>query len=298
MEFHQLKTFYYVATHLNFSKAAEQLSLSQPAVSRQIEALERYFGLPLFYRSKKRVELTDGGRKLMTYAVQIISLSNQAEKALVSLKDLESGELTIGCGTTIGDFVLSSLVIEFQKKFPNIKVNLINEKTSYIIEKLNESKIDLAIVGKKFNDSRFTFQTLFQDKIGIYCSIDLKETYSDKNTLDALRNQTFFMREEGSHTRECVESFLSEEDRSLHTFYELGTNEAIKQAILNKHGIGFLSSLVVRTEVKHHLMYKLPIEKECKREFSVISPKGKYISPIVLIFTSFLMKTIKKYTVV
>ncbi|MCT8139131.1 LysR family transcriptional regulator [Anaerobacillus sp. CMMVII] len=86
------------------------------AVSRQIEALEKHFKLPLFYRTKKKVELTDAGRQLLNYAIQIISLANQAEKALSSLTNLESGELSVGCGTTIGTFVISNLVIDFQKK--------------------------------------------------------------------------------------------------------------------------------------------------------------------------------------
>lgn len=294
MEFHQLKTFYSVATHLNFTKAAEELSLSQPAVSRQIEALETYYELPLFYRTKKKVELTDAGRQLLNYAVQIISLANQAEKALSSLTNLESGELCIGCGTTIGTFVITNLVIDFQKKHPNIKVKLVIDNTSNIIEKLTDNKIDLAIVAKRMNDSKFNYQPLFRDTINVYCSFEQKEKYKHLHSILDLKNEELLLRENGSHTRECVDKQFHKVHFSPNTFFELSTNEAIKQAILNNNGIGFLSSTTVRTEIKHNLLFKIPLKEECQREFSIISPKGKYASPIMLIFSSFLMKTIRR----
>lgn len=294
MEFHQLKTFYAVATHLNFTKAAEELSLSQPAVSRQIEALESFYKLPLFYRTKKKVELTDAGRHLLKYAIQIISLANQAENSLTSLINLESGELNVGCGTTIGTYVITNLVIDFQKKYPNIKVNLIIDNTSKIIESLTANKIDIAIVAKRINDPKFNYQPLFQDNINAYCSTRQKEKYIDMHTITELKKETILLRESGSHTRECVEEQFHKFHFVPSIAFELTTNEAIKQAILNDSGIGFLSSTTVRIELKHHLLFKIPLNSECQREFSIISPKGKYSSPIMLIFNSFLTKNIRR----
>ncbi|MGD6898355.1 LysR family transcriptional regulator [Bacillus infantis] len=294
MEIHQLKTFYSVAAHLNFTKAAEELSLSQPAVSRQIEALESYYKLPLFYRTKKRVELTDAGRQLLRYAIQIISLADQAEKSLLSLSNLESGDLSVGCGTTIGTFVIINMVIEFQKKHPNIRVNLVIDNTSTIIEKLTENQIDLAIVAKSMNDSRFNYQPLLQDRISAYCSFQAKEKYEDIQSLKDLENETILLRENGSHTRECVQSEFDKSNFKPKNIFEVTSNEGIKQAILNNSGIGFLSSTTVRTELKHDLMFEIPLLEECKREFSIITPKGKYPSPILLIFSSFLLKNTRR----
>ncbi|OIJ17216.1 hypothetical protein BKP37_01410 [Anaerobacillus alkalilacustris] len=293
MEFHQLKTFYAVATHLNFTKAAEELSLSQPAVSRQIEALEKYYELPLFYRTKKKVELTDAGRQLLKYAMQIISIADQADKALSSLTNLESGELNVGCGSTIGTYIITNLVIDFQKKHPNIKVNLMINNTSTIIEKLMDNKIDIAIVAKRFYDQKFNFQPFLQDKINAYCSIEQKEKFKDIHSSTELKNETLLLRERGSHTRECIEEQLNIVGLSPKIF-ELSTNEAIKQAVLNNCGIGFLSSTTVRVELKHNLIFKIPLKDKCEREFSIISPKGKYLSPIMLIFNSFLSKNIRR----
>jgi DNA-binding transcriptional LysR family regulator len=296
LEFHQLKTFYSVATNLNFTKAAEELSLSQPAVSRQIEALESYYQLPLFYRTKKKVELTDAGRQLLKYAIQIISLADQAEKALLSQSSLESGELQVGCGTTIGTFVITNIVIDFQKKHPNIKVKLIIDNTSTIIEKLINNKIDLAVVAKRINDSKFNYQPLFKDKINAYSSIKSKDKYKDIHSISDLKDETLLLREIGSHTRECVDKQFSKNAFEPNHIYELATNEGIKQAILNNYGVGFLSSTTVLTELKHNLLYRIPILEECEREFSLVTPKGKFTSPIMLIFSSFLMKNIKRYS--
>lgn len=295
MEFHQLKTFYSVATHLNFTKAAQELSLSQPAVSRQIEALERYYEVPLFYRTKKKVELTEAGRQLLKYAIQIISLADQADKALSSLTNLESGELYVGCGTTIGTYVISNLVLDFQKKHPNIKIRLIIDNTATILQKLMDNKIDLAIVAKRINDSKFTSQPLFQDKINAYCSIDQMEKYKEIHSVAELTNETLLLREEGSNTRECIEKQLNLLTLSPTNLYEFSTNEAIKQAILNNNGIGFLSSTTIRVELKHNLLFKIPLIDECEREFAIISPKGKYATPIMLIFISFLTKNMRRF---
>lgn len=295
MEFHQLKTFYAVSTHLNFTKAAEELSLSQPAVSRQIEALENYYELPLFYRTKKKVELTDAGRQLLKYAIQIISLADQADKALSSLTNIESGELHVGCGTTIGTYVISNQVIDFQKKYPNIKIHLLIDNTATIIEKLINKKIDLAIVAKRFVDPKFNVQPLFQDKINAYCSIEQKEKYKGIQSVAEILGETLFLREKGSNTRECVEEQLDILTFSPKNLFELSTNESIKQAILNNSGVGFLSSTTVGVEVKHNLLFKIPLTDVCEREFSIISPKGKYVSPIMLIFNSFITKNIRRF---
>lgn len=295
MDFHQLKTFYSVATHLNFTKAAKELSLSQPAVSRQIDALENHYELRLFYRTKKKVELTDAGRQLLKYAIQIISLAEQADKALSSLTNLESGELYVGCGTTIGTYVITNLVIDFQKKYPKIKIHLIIDKTSIILEKIIQNKIDLAIVAKRFEDPNFNIQPLFQDKIHAYCSIENKEKYKNIHSVAQLTEETLLLRESGSNTRECVEEQLNILKCSPKNIFELSTNEAIKQAILHNIGVGFLSSTTVRVELKHKLLSEIPLSDKCDREFSIIYPKGRYTSAIMLIFNSFLTKNIRKF---
>lgn len=295
MDLHQLKTFYHVANLLNFSKAAQKVSLSQPAVSRQIESLEKYFGLDLFYRIAKKIELTDAGRRLLQYTEQLLSLAEQTEKAMNSLKNIDEGELTIGAGTTVGNYVLSPLVLEFSKRYPNIKTKLIIAKTSEIIENIKEGLIDTAVIAKSVNHPEFYYQPIFRDEIILLSSPSYYQNINHTKSLLDLSNEVFLLREPGSSTRECIDSLMEKYHFKPKKIIELGTNEAIKHSILKGYGIGFLSKVTAQLEIDHKLLLSVKLKEECMREFSTINQKGKYTSPIMLIFTSFLKKNIHSY---
>ncbi|OIJ13828.1 hypothetical protein BKP35_08610 [Anaerobacillus arseniciselenatis] len=294
MDLHQLKTFYYVANLLNFSKAAEKVSLSQPAVSRQIESLEKYFGLDLFYRIGKKIELTDAGRRLLQYTEQILSVAEQTEKAMNSLKNLDEGEIVIGAGTTVGNYVLSPLILEFNKRYPNIETKLVIEKTSAIIEKIKDGSIDTAIIAKSLNHPEFFYQPIFRDEL---IPLAPNNYYQNEEvTIENLSNEVFLLREQGSNTRERIDQLMEKHHFKPKKIIELSTNEAIKHSILKGYGIGFLSKFTVQLEIDHKLLFPVKLKEECTREFSTISQKGKYSSPIMLIFNSFLKKNIHSYT--
>lgn len=295
MDLHQLKTFYHVANLLNFSKAAQKVSLSQPAVSRQIESLEKYFGLDLFYRISKKIELTDAGRRLLQYTEQLLSLAEQTEKAMNSLKNIDEGQLTIGAGTTVGNYVLSPLVLEFSKRYPNIKTKLIIAKTSEIIGNIKEGLIDTAVIAKSANHPEFYYQPIFRDDITLLSSPSNYQSISHAETLSDLSNEVFLLREQGSNTRECIDLLMEKHHFKPKKIIELGTNEAIKHSILKNYGIGFLSSFTAQLEIDHKLLLSVKLKEECTREFSTINQKGKYSSPIMLIFSSFLKKNIHSY---
>ena len=292
MELHQLKTFYYVANCLNFSKAAEKLSLSQPAVSRQIEALEGNFKLPLFTRTGKKVELTDAGRRLLQYTERILLLTDETEKAMQSLNNLESGEITIGSGTTVGNYILPSLMMEFQQKHPNIQLNLSIDNTSSIIEQLKKGTLDMAIIAKSLNYPEFNYKALFQEEINLYTSKDFLEDYTAIKELQQLSSFPFLLRRPGSNTRENVDKFFKEQNFIPQQVVEFDTNEAIKQGIIKGYGLGFLSEHVTKYEVELNLLVPIKLNNCCQRNFSLVSPKGKYASPIQLIFSAFIKKNI------
>ncbi|WNF36225.1 LysR substrate-binding domain-containing protein [Bacillaceae bacterium IKA-2] len=295
MDLHQLKTFYHVAHLLNFSKAAQKVSLSQPAVSRQIESLEKHFGLDLFYRISKKIELTDAGRRLLQYTEQLLALAEQTEKAMNSLKNIDEGQLTIGAGTTVGNYILSPLVLEFSKRYPNIKTKLIIAKTSEIIGNIKEGLIDTAVIAKSVNHPEFYYQPIFRDEITLLTSPNNYQSISHAETLADLSNEVFLLREHGSNTRECIDLLMAKHHFKPKKIIELGTNEAIKHSILKGYGIGFLSRFTAQLEIDHKLLLSVKLKEECTREFSTINQKGKYTSPIMLIFTSFLKKNIHSH---
>jgi DNA-binding transcriptional LysR family regulator len=295
MELYQLKTFYYVASLLNFSKAAEKLALTQPAVSRQIESLENHFGLPLFYRARSKVKLTDAGRHLLRYAERLLALSEETEKAMFALKNLEDGELIVGAGTTIGNYVISPLLVEFKKLYPNIRVTLKISPTSIIIDAMKNGIIDVAIVAKDFEYPDFYFQPLIRDELLLVVDKHHPLCNAENLSLTDLSNENFFLRPQGSHTREFVDHLFASQKFSPQNIFEFDTNEAIKQAIMKGLGIGFLSAFTVRTEIEHKLLF--PIRTDCiyDREFSIIHPKSNCLSPATLQFSSFLKKNIGRF---
>lgn len=292
MDLHQLKSFYYVATYLNFSKAAEKVSLSQPAVSRQIESLESFYSISLFKRSGRKVELTDAGRRLLQYAEKILLLTEETQKAMNSFNNLEAGEIRVGAGTTIGNYLLPTLVVDFQKKHPSITIQLIIDKTDSIIEKLKKGDVDVAITAKSSKDPEFNYKALLNEEIIL---ITGKGSLSGISTLQQLREETIFLRKTGSNTRETIDTLFN-----LHSFkpknvIEFDTNEAIKHAILNGRGIGFLPEHVVTSELQLGMVEQYKINERCHRSFSLIFPKEKFISPALLIFNNFIKKNIYAY---
>ncbi len=294
VELHQLKTFYHVATCLNFSKAAELVSLSQPAVSRQIESLEKYFELSLFNRSGKKIELTEAGRRLLQYTDQLLNLAEQTEKAMAALKNIEAGELKIGAGTTIGNYILPPIILEFNLKYPHIKTELFIDKTVTITEMLLENEIDIAIIAKPLHIANVFNQPLMKDQIQLL--VGKNHTVAKKtevNSIHDFENETFILRPNGSNTRECVEKLFEKENFIPIRIQEFDTNEAVKLAIAEGYGVGFLSGSVCRIEMANEILHPVPLQGECNREFSIVHKKNQFMSPASLIFSSFLSKNIR-----
>lgn len=292
MDLHQLRSFYYVATYLNFSKAAEKVSLSQPAVSRQIEALESFYKISLFNRSGRKVELTDSGRRLLQYAEKILLLSEETEKAMSSFNNLEAGEIKVGAGTTIGNYLLPSIVVDFQKKHPAITIDLIIDNTDSIIDRLKKGAVDVAIAAKSSKDPEFNYKALLTEEIILVTG---KAPRAGISTIQQLAEETFFLRRGGSNTRETIDSLFTRHSFKPKHVIEFDTNEAIKHAIINGRGIGFLPEHAITSEVRFGILKPYKINERSHRSFSLIFPKEKFISPALLIFINFIKKNIYAY---
>jgi DNA-binding transcriptional LysR family regulator len=291
MDFHQLKSFYYVANYLNFSKAAEKVSLSQPAVSRQIEALESYYKLPLFNRSGRKVELTDAGRRLLQYAEKILLLTDETKKAMNALTNLETGEIKVGACTTVGNYILPGLIVDFQNKYENIKVDLFIDKTDFIIEKLKNGELDVAITAKSDHDPDFNYKAILKDEILLITNKDFPDD-PGVTSLQKLQNETFFLRKKGSNTREYIDHLFDIFQFKPIKIIEFDSSEAIKQAVVNGKGIGFISEQIVKNELNLGLIKCIKIHETSYRTFSLIFPKEKFISPSLLIFNNYIKKNI------
>ncbi len=206
----QLKAFYVVAKHLNFTRAAKEMSLSQPAVSRQVASLEKSLGLELFIQRGRRVELTDAGRNLYYYSDRIFEYVEQAEQSMSQFKDLERGKVLIGACTTVGGYVLPPLLKAFQERYPNINIVLRMGNSEEIERLVAEREIDLGLIGGPLKNTILYAEPYFQDELVMISSSNhfLKGRKNVK--AQEIAGETLIWREQGSASRFLMEQFFAD----------------------------------------------------------------------------------------
>ena len=293
MDFHQLKTFYQVASHLNFTRAAEELNLSQPAVSRQIEALENTVGLPLFDRSGRKISLTEAGYVLFRQCEQILRLVDSTRLAIDTLKNLESGSLHIGLSSTIGNYILPHTILQFTRKYPGIQTKISISCTHDVLHKLENGAVDIAVVSGPITSNALYVEPFLQDEIVLAMGPGHPLSQQQNITFESIQQFPLLLRAEGSGTREAIERHAARLGWQLPLSIEFETTEAIKQAIMVGSAIGFLSLSAVRSEMRcglirtlHHAPFRV------SRSFFIASNKARHPSPGALAFKTFIRKAV------
>lgn len=290
MDFSNLKAFYQVAMSGNFSRAAGELFVSQPALSRQVAALEKELGLQLFTRHGRQVVTTDAGRRLLVYAEKIISLSNEAKKEMLEFKDLTTGELTVGASTTIANYLLPKFLAMYQMKNPGISINLKVGNSTQIEEMTTEGRVDLGLVAGKIETSRLYQEQFAEDELSLV--VPSNKSYLkniDTNLTEQLGHEAFLCRETGSDTQRLLNSLLVQLKIKPKHKLILGDTEAIKRGVINNMGIAFLSSYTYEYELQLGLL--LPLKKvSITRPLLLIYPKGTRLSPAALAFSALVKK--------
>lgn len=248
MNLHQLRIFQTVARLGSFSRAAEELGISQPSVSIQVADLERSLGVDLFEQLGKRIYLTDAGRVLEDYARRILALAEEAETAVAEVKGLLRGRLAIGASTTPGTYLLPRILGHFQERFPQINVTLEIANTRRIQERLLRNELDLGVVGWEVTSHNLVAEPFLEDELVLVIPPSHPLAAAGTVSAQALREHRVIMRERGSGTREAVEAALGEVGVVLVPAMEFGSNEAVKEAVAGGLGIAILSHLAVVAE--------------------------------------------------
>ncbi len=293
MDFQQLKTFYRVASHLNFTRAAEELHLSQPAVSRQIEALENTIGLPLFDRASRKISLTEAGYVLFRQCEQILRLVDSTRVAIDTLKNLESGSLHIGLSSTVGNYILPHTILQFTHKYPGIQTKVAIACTRDVLDQLENGAIDIAVVSGPITSNALYVEPFLQDEIVLVMGNEHPLSQQDPITFESIQPFPLLLRAEGSGTREAIARHAARRGWQLPHAIEFETTEAIKQAIMTGSGIGFLSTFAVRFEMRYGLIRAVHREPFLvSRSFFIASNKARHPSPGTLAFKTFIRKTI------
>lgn len=288
-----LKYFHQVAESSSFSKAAKKLYMSQPALSRQIAALEKELGLPVFSRQGHSVALTEAGRRLYTYSQKILELQQQAIKEITELKDLSTGELTIGAGNTVANYMLASPLSVFSHRHPGIKVNLKVASSAEVVEAVTNNEIDMGITA---GVSTFSDKWLFAEKFAVdelFLVVSGHHYLADTPGIinaEMLSKETFLFPQEGSSTRMYLEEFLEEKGIQPATVFYMESIESIKNGVINNLGTALLSRHAWENEFKYGVLKPLS-GYNVKRPLNLVYLKNTRLSPAALMFAA----TLKKY---
>lgn len=294
LEDHKLRVFCTVAETRSFSKASEIIHLTQPAVSLQIQALEETYETKLFDRSSSTVTLTPAGEILYKYAKEILTLYAQADKDIGEITGLVKGSIAIGASTTIGNYLLPSVISEFKEKNPKIKIHLIVGNTKRIVELLNAGNLDLGLVESEVTKYKIMSERLLSDELALI--VPIAHPWAKKKEISVLDiiKEPFIFREEGSGTRQVIEKHLSKRGISpqhMNITTVLGSTEAIKESVENGTGISIMSKWAVRREMRYGAIALVKFkEGKILRDFSLIFNKNTVTSYAVDEFLSFLRK--------
>ena len=263
--FHQLRIFHTVARLGSFSKAAQELAISQPAVSIQVRELESSLGCALIHRLRRGLKLTDAGQAVFSYTQRIFSLAEEMESAVQDIQRLKTGRLTIGSSTTPGEYILPWVIGRFQRQYPGVEVALSISNTRSVVERIHNHELDLGMTGGPVSLEGLASFPYVYDDIAIIAAPSHPLAAQDGVTLHQLEGQSLILREPGSATRGTAEGCLAELGVSVKVVMELGSNEAVKRAVAAGLGLGMVSKFAVAPDTVAGFITVLDIEGWCCR---------------------------------
>jgi DNA-binding transcriptional LysR family regulator len=285
---HQLRVFLAVARRRSFTRAAEELLISQSAVSAQIRELTRLIGVPLFDQVGKKIFVTGAGRVLEEQAQRVEGVVAEIDREFLAWREGGAGVVRVGGSTSIGTYLLPSLIAGFSAIHPRVEVSLGIENTAHIEERLLMSDFDVGFVGGMPSSAELVTEPFVEDEIFFSCAPTHHLASSRPLSEKRLRGEKFFVREAGSATRRTMEDFLRERGTSVEKTTQLGSIEAIKQAVMAGLGISYFSSLTVRHEVETGRLVRLKVKGVgLRRTFFLVRVRHKKETPALRNFLEF-----------
>ncbi len=295
MDIHTLELFARIVESGSFSKAAKAAYLTQPTVSGHIKKLEEEVGVQLLDRLGHRATPTKAGDLLYRYAKQILALRQEAHQALDDLKGGLRGELILGASSIPGGYLLPPLIGRFRAQYPDITVILRISDSEEIIEAVLTGAYEVGVVGAQFDDGRIEYRQFAKDEMVLVVPPTHPWASRRVVALKELPSQPFLIRERGSGTRKMMEQALERHKLSIGAFKvigEMGSNEAIRQAVKAGGGIAIISKLAVASDIKCSELHAIPVAGlKLTRPFYLITHRHRSRSPICNAFLTFLGTT-------
>jgi DNA-binding transcriptional LysR family regulator len=288
LTFHQLRVFLAVARRRSFTRAAEELLISQSAVSAQVRELTGLLGVPLFDQVGKKIFVTEAGRVLEEQAERVESVVAEIDREFLAWREGGAGVVRVGGSSSIGTYLLPSLIAGFSASHPRVEVSLEIENTAHIEERLLRNDFDVGFVGGALSSPELVTEPFIEDEIFFACAPTYPLASSRPLSTERLQKEKLFVREAGSATRRTMEDYRREGGVTLENTVQLGSIEAIKQAVMAGLGISYFSSLTVRHEVETGRLVRLKVKGvSLRRAFFLVRLRHKRETPSLRNFIEF-----------
>jgi len=285
--FRQLEIFNSVAKHLSYTRASEELHLSQPAVSMQVKQMENLLDAALTEKIGKKLFLTPVGQVIWDYAIHVLSSKSAMEETIASMRGSEKGHLRLAVPETANQFVTLSLA-QFRKLHPGISFELLIHNRQGLLECMKNNEADLVIMGQTPEELDLETRSFMNNPLVIIAPVNHPLTKKKSIRLSDLADIEFVVREIGSGTRLAMQKFFSQHQAKLKTSMEMPTNEAIKQAVSAGLGLGIVSLHTLQQELSLKLVELLNVkEMPIMRVWYIVHQKQKIVTPAMQVFMDF-----------
>lgn len=289
----QLRIFETVAKHLNYSRASEELHLTQPAVSMQVKQLEGKVGIRLFEQIGKKIHLTEAGQELYRHSRNVLQQIQLAEEAVADLKGLSRGKLNLAVVST-AKYFMPKMLSRFLRRHPGTELKLSVNNREVVLGQLADYETDLAIMGRVPQGIEAVAERFAKNPYYFIASPQHPIARERRIFLARLATETFVVREHGSGTRITLERLFSSKRLTLNAAFEMSSNETIKQAVIAELGISFLSRHTMELDLQTKQLVALDVAgTPVTRDWYVVHRKDKRLSPMAAAFRKFLVDEAK-----
>ena len=280
LNFNQLRVFYQAAKKCNFTAAANELFITQPAVTYQVKSFEEYCELKLFKKKGRQVYLTDEGKSLLKYAETVFQYEKEIENAIDEMRDLKRGVLRLGTTKAYARYFMPLMITSFHNKFPDIKIQLNEGSSADMIYSLVDFKIDVAIIAKAVDHSDVNFFPFSREEMALIVAPDYHLSEKKKIAFKELAKEPFIMKETGSGTRKLVEDLFAKANCVPNILMETSNTEFIKQLVNRGEGVSFLVREAVAAELNNNYLVEVPLKgPKILLDVSIAYLKAQVLSP-------------------
>jgi LysR family transcriptional regulator, low CO2-responsive transcriptional regulator len=286
----QLRVFEAVARHRSFTRAAEELFLSQPAVSMQVKQLEENVGLPLLEQIGKKTFLTHAGEEMYQYARSIAQQLTEAQEVMEELRGLNRGRLRVAVATTV-NYYATRLLADFCKRLDGVKVSLEVTNREQLLRLLEANDTDIVLMGKPPDGLDLVSEPFMENPLVVIAARGHPFTKRSGIPPEELAKETFLLREHGSGTRIAMERFFADRGITLSGSMEMNSNEGIKQGVEAGLGLGIVSLHTIAPELEAGRLAVLDVQSfPIRRQWYVVHRRGKRLSAVAEAFRRYVLQ--------